>query len=181
MKKLLFAISFLLFLPAAVGRVYAGEVAGSAAQLANTDVAVDTRIERLRTFLASYDSPLQGEAKTFVEKADKYNLDWKLVPAIAGAESTFGKAIPAGSFNAWGWGIFTGAQDGVHFTSWADGIEQVCRGLREQYFNRGAKDLYDVGWMYAANGDSWTPHVQYFIDKLDTFVVTDVNHLPVSI
>jgi hypothetical protein len=163
---------------------FAASEAGQAATLAFhqvTDAVSDTRITRLRTFLASYNSPLTNEAETFVAQADKYNLDWKLVAAIAGVESTFGKQIPNGSYNGWGWGIFTGAQDGVHFKNWADGIAVVSEGLRKNYIDRGAKDIYDIGWIYAANGNSWGSHVRYFVDKLESFLPTHVDQLPVSI
>ena len=166
------------------GMVFAVSEAGTAATLAfhkATDVTFDTRASRLRMFLQSYDSPLAGEAETFVAEADKYNLDWKLVAAIAGVESTFGKQIPTGSYNGWGWGVFTGATDGIHFNGWADGIAQVSEGLRKNYINRGAQNVYDIGWIYAANGDSWGSHVRYFIDKLESFTPTEVAQLPVSI
>jgi len=162
--------------------VFAALEAGTAATLAfnQTDTS-DTRVERLRAFLASYDSPLASDAETFVAEADKNNIDWKLVAAIAGVESTFGKQIPAGSYNCWGWGVFTGAQDGVHFRDWADGIAVVSEGLRKNYIDRGADDIYDIGWIYAANGDSWAGHVRYFIDKLESFQPTEVKELPVVI
>jgi len=184
-QKLLITIMLLLTLaslPAA--NVFAASEAGQAATLALhqvTDATSDTRITRLRAFLASYNSPLAGEAETFVQEADKYNLDWKLVAAIAGVESTFGKQIPTGSYNGWGWGVFTGAADGVHFKNWADGIAQVSEGLRTNYIDRGAKDIYDIGWIYAANGNSWGSHVRYFVDKLESFAPTEVAQLPVSI
>ena len=160
---------------------FAVSEAGTAATLAFHEVKSDDRVERLRAFLSSYDSPLAAVADTFINQADKNGLDWKLVAAIAGVESTFGKAIPTGSYNAWGWGVFTGAQDGVHFKDWADGIAQVSEGLRNNYYNRGAITIYDVGWTYAANGSSWGSHVQYFIDKLESFAPINIAQLPVSI
>jgi hypothetical protein len=181
--KLLFTFMLLFsLLSLKTGTIFAASEAGTAATLAfhQADTS-DTRVERLRAFLASYDSPLTSEAETFVAEADKNNLDWKLVAAIAGVESTFGKEIPAGSYNGWGWGIPTGAQDGVHFNSWADGIAQVSEGLRQNYINRGSKDIYDIGWMYAANGNSWATHVRYFIDQLEAFQPAHVAQLPVSI
>jgi hypothetical protein len=185
MKNTLWFVILLVIISALQAQpVFAAPEAGTAAKLAfhvASDTTSDTRIERLRAFLASYNSPLASEAETFVAQADKYNLDWKLVAAIAGVESTFGKQIPAGSYNGWGWGIFTGASDGVHFKDWADGIAQVSEGLRNNYVNRGAKDVYDIGWIYAANGDSWATHVRYFVDKLESFAPTEVAQLPVSI
>ena len=129
----------------------------------------DERVTRLRAFLESYNSPLADEAETFVEEADKNNLDWKLVAAIAGVESTFGKQIPPGSYNAWGWGIPTGAQSGIGFADWGQGIATVSDGLAKNYFGRGAKTLYDVGWIYAANGNSWGNHVTLFYNQIAAF------------
>ena len=185
MKKTVVSILLVgMILSSVAEPVFAVSEAGTAATLAfhvASDVTADTRATRLRLFLESYDSPLASEAETFVAEADKNNLDWKLVAAIAGVESTFGKEIPAGSYNGWVWGIFTGASDGVHFKNWADGIAQVSEGLRTNYINRGADNIYDIGWMYAANGNSWGTHVRYFIDKLESFQPTEVAQLPVSI
>lgn len=185
MKKLL-TITMLLLALASLPTtgVFAASEAGQAAMLAYhqaADISSDTRVARLRLFLKSYDSPLVANAETFVVEADKNNLDWKLVAAIAGVESTFGKHIPTGSYNGWGWGVFTGAADGVHFKNWADGIAVVSEGLRKNYLDRGAATIYEMGWIYAANGDSWASHVRYFIDKLESFQPTEVAQLPVSI
>jgi hypothetical protein len=175
-------LAFLAKISFPEGRVFAESEAGSAGTLAMRQVDVsDTRAQKLRAYLASYNSPLAADADTFIEEADKNGLDWKLVAAIAGVESTFGKEIPTGSYNAWGWGVFTGAQDGVHFTDWTDGITKVSEGLKTNYVDRGAKTVYDIGWMYAANGDSWSSHVRYFINQLEAFKPVDVSQLPVSI
>lgn len=174
----------LAFICLPTANVFAVSEAGEAAKLAfhvASDATVDTRAMRLRLFLESYDSPLAAEADTFVAEADKYNLDWKLVAAIAGVESTFGKQIPTGSYNGWGWGVFTGTQSGVNFKDWAEGIAVVSEGLRKNYIDRGAQNVYDIGWIYAANGNSWGTHVRYFVDKLESFQPVEVAQLPVSI
>ena len=183
-QKVFITLIFILaFLSLTARPVFAADVAGSAAELAyHTPVAVpDGRVARLQAFLATYNSPLADEAKTFIEEADRNNLDWKLVAAIAGVESTFGKQIPTGSFNAWGWGIPTGAQSGIGFQSWGEGIATVSEGLAKNYFGRGAKNLYDVGWIYAANGNSWGNHVTFFIDKITAFTPAAPSQLAVSI
>ena len=179
MRRLLIVALFLLLARPA----FAIDEAGSAGELAFhiQPASTDIRVTCLRDFLASYGSPLADQAKTFVAEADKNNLDWKLVPAIAGVESTFGKEIPANSYNAWGWGVFTGAQDGVHFSSWADGIAQVTNGLKTHYFVNGAKSVDDIGWTYAANGNSWSAHVHYFLDQIQCNEPVSVLQLPVSI
>lgn len=186
MKQKLLAITMFLLALATLptAGVFAVSESGQAATLAfhqAADTTSDTRAKRLRMFLESYDSPLAGEAETFIAEADKNNLNWKLVAAIAGVESTFGKHIPTGSYNGWGWGVFTGAADGVHFKNWADGIAVVSEGLRKTYIDRGAENIYDMGWIYAANGNSWASHVRYFVEKLESFAPTEVAQLPVSI
>lgn len=184
MKKLLtIAVLSLALTSLPTARVLAMDEAGSAAILVNRQVAdlPDERVTKLAGFLASYDSPLAQHAATFVAEADRNNLDWKLVAAIAGAESTFGKQIPPGSYNGWGWGIPTGAQSGIGFQNWEQGIATVSEGLAKNYFGRGAKTIYDVGWIYAANGNSWGTHVTYFLNKLADFAPTSPDQLAVSI
>jgi len=154
---------------------------GGAASMSGREIAPDNRANMLRAYLYTLDSPLADVASTFVREADKNNIDWRLVAAIAGAESTFGKQIPKGSYNAWGWGVFTGTQDGVHFADWADGIAQVSEGLRKNYIDRGAKDIYDIGWIYAANGNSWGSHVNFFMEKIADFTPADPITLDVAI
>lgn len=51
---------------------------------------VEERAAKIDAFLASYNSPLEGYGKKFVMEADKNDIDWRLLVAIAGQESTFG-------------------------------------------------------------------------------------------
>ncbi|OGH06136.1 MAG: hypothetical protein A2W22_04520 [Candidatus Levybacteria bacterium RBG_16_35_11] len=117
---------------------------------AGTDKITDNRARILRKFLEEWNSPLSDNAEDFVSYADKYNLDWRLVAAISGLESTYGHAIPPGSYNGWGWGIY--GTNTHYFNSWEDGIETVSKGLREQYMDSwGATNVYEIGRIYAAS------------------------------
>lgn len=124
----------------------------------------DPRAKILSDYFASYNSPLQYQAQDFVDAADKYALDWKLVPAISGVESTFGKA--AYDYNAWGWGIY--GNQALGFKSWKDGIYTVSEGLRQNYFDRGLTNPYSINRVYAAS-PSWGWKVNFFINDLDQF------------
>ena len=157
------------------------EESDGAARMTTFKDLSDNRANIIRGYLHQFNSPLEDEAQTFVREADKNNIDWKLVVAIAGTESTFGKHIPGGSYNAWGWGVFTGAQDGVHFTDWKDGIVQVSQGLRKNYIDRGATNIYDIGWIYAANGISWGDHVNFFMQQIASYTPDDPVALSVAI
>jgi hypothetical protein len=156
-------------------------VSGQTAQLSSFgEILVDKRVDTLRAFLHEYNSPMEKDAVSFIREADKNSLDWKLVVAIAGTESTFGKHIPRGSYNAWGWGIPTGAQYGVGFTSWADGIATVSRGLKENYIDKGALTLNEIGDIYAAS-PVWAAHVRFFIEKIEQFTPSDPSSLDITI
>ncbi|MDP2637612.1 MAG: hypothetical protein Q8P26_00950 [Candidatus Levybacteria bacterium] len=150
--------------------VYATEnLAGSSAALLKPVSAKvpDSRVKILGEFLKQYDSPLVPNASDFVEIANKYDLDWKLVAAISGVESTFGKQIPYESFNGWGWGIY--GDNMILFSSWKEGIETVSEGLRNNYINKwGAKDVYEIGKIYASS-PTWAQKVTYFMNKISQF------------
>lgn len=130
---------------------------------------IDERARVLQAYLEKYNSPLKYQAGNFVEAADKYNLDWRLVAAISGVESTFGKFIPGG-YNAWGWGIY--GNQTLYFKSWKDGIYTVSAGLRENYLNRGLTDPYSINRIYAAS-PAWGGHVSYFLQDMEKFENND--------
>src|SRR3989338_11069454 len=50
--------------------------------------ASEARVDVLRQFLGRYNSPLEEYSEYIVETSDKYNLDYRLLPAIAMQEST---------------------------------------------------------------------------------------------
>ena len=149
--------------------------AGSSATvaIAYAEPKVDNRAKILRDFLKEQDSPLADYADVFVKNADKYNLDWKLVAAISGTESTFGLEYPQGTYNGWGWGIY--GNNMHYFNSWNDAIETISRGLREQYMDKwGAQDVYGIGRFYAAS-PFWAAHTMYFMNKIDDFALRDAG------
>jgi hypothetical protein len=49
------------------------------------------RAKKIDEFLESYDSPLVGYGMKFVTEAEKNDIDWRLLVAIAGRESTFAR------------------------------------------------------------------------------------------
>ena len=122
----------------------------------------DYRVARVREFLNKLNSPLENYAQDFVLSADKYNLDWRLVVSISGVESTFGKNIPKGSYNAYGW-----ANGAYKFKSWEDSIEVVSRSLRQKYYDRGAVNINKISRRYAPPSSTWARKVKYFMEKIE--------------
>ena len=144
------------------------------------EIIVDKRVLTLEAVLNSYASPLAHEAKNFVFYADKYQLDWKLVAAIAGVESIFGKHVPNNSYNAWGWAVYTGKQDGRHFTSWEHGIAVVSEGLRKKYLDKGASTVEQIGRTYAVS-TAWPNHVRFFLKKIEEYNPTSSRSLAIEL
>lgn len=126
---------------------------------------LDKEAQILQKYLAGFNSPMKEHAQDFVDAAKKYNLDWKLLPAIAGVESTFGKQIPGG-YNAYGWGVYD--NQAIYFTSWTDGIYTVAKGLRENYLDKGLTTPKSMNRIYAES-PTWGSRVTYFMEELEKF------------
>ncbi len=65
------------------------------------DYRQDPRLVRLRNFFAKSDCPATRYAHIFLEAADDYGLDWRLLPSISYVESTGGKAAPHNNLFGW--------------------------------------------------------------------------------
>jgi hypothetical protein len=127
----------------------------------------DYRVENLNRYLTKNGSPLAVYSEQFVSFADENGLDYRLVPAISGVESTFGKRIPGNSYNAYGW-----ANGGYTFKSWPDSIEIVTSTLRSEYINKGATTISKIARRYAPPSTTWASKVKYFVGKIDSLPVT---------
>lgn len=168
---LLTAILAILFFPQpAKSQTIKIYIAGSSAMLKNTltEEEKDCRVEKLRAFLESYNSPLAKYAEDFVKIADQHGLDWRLIPAITGVESTFGRQIPYRSFNAYGW-----VNGEYRFDSWEQSIEIVAKTLKEKYLDRGLETPVEIGPVYAPPSPAWGIKVNAFMEKIDSFQVND--------
>lgn len=176
MKGKLFVIFAALIVSAVQPqKTYASPIAYSSATFTTntTKVEADNRVKLLKKYLATYSSPLENEAETFVVEADKYHIDYKLIPAIAGNESCFGNLVPTNSYNAWGWGVY--ANRVTYFTSWKEAIHTISKEMRERYMNSwGAKNIEDIGKIYAAD-PGWARKVKYFYNDMVAFETKEQN------
>lgn len=127
----------------------------------------DRRVGRLRDFFASYNSPLVGSESHFIEAADKYSLDWTLLPAIAGVESTFEKAGNTEDHNPFGYMCKSGP---CRFDSFDEAIDTVARTLGEgrayaRYRDSGSLSVLAEIYNYVSP-DEWASKIRYFQEKL---------------
>lgn len=165
MKKfVLFLALFLLWLtlakPAAAQTV---PVSGTSANLNNNkEVKKDVRVKRVKNFLAKYNSSITDYAQSIVSLADQYKIDYRLVVAISGVESTFCKSIPYNSYNCWGW------KNGKHaFEDYPDALEKVSKTLGDHYYGRGLDTPETIGPIYAPPTPSWAGKVRFFMNLMD--------------
>jgi hypothetical protein len=142
--------------------------AGGTSQVLSANiVAGDSRVLLVESFLRGHKSPMAPYAENIVSEADRFGVDFRLLPAIAMCESGAGKRMPKkDEFNAFGIAVYTGQLHGKAFDSWPHVISWVSQYVKERYYDRGYTDLYDIGAIWAPpsveNGYSWTNCVQSF-------------------
>lgn len=136
------------------------------ASISGYAVPEDAREEILKQYLSYYNSPLLPFAEKIVEEADKNELDFRLIVAIAQKESNLCKIIPPNTYNCWGWGIHSKGTLG--FTSYPEGIEIVSKGLKESYIDKGFKTIEEIMSKYTplSNG-SWAQGVNQFMSEME--------------
>lgn len=102
----------------------------------------DKRVEVLNRFFEEKQSPLASYSDYFIETADKYGLDWTLMPGISGIESSFGKRMPEGSNNPFG--LERGGRL-ISFATLYNAIDFEAKLLSEKYklvANRAIGNVY---------------------------------------
>lgn len=126
----------------------------------------DARGEIVRQYLNYYNSPLEPYAFKIVEASDRYGLDFRLTTAIAQQESNLCKKIPAESNNCWGWGIHS--QGTLGFSSFSEGVDEVSKGIREEYLDKGFGSVEEIMGKYTplSNG-SWAEGVSKFMEEME--------------
>lgn len=77
---------------------------------------IDARLERLKAFFGKLDCPAKDYSGDFIATAERYDLDWRLLPSISYLESTGGKAAKNNNLFGWNCGRtgFASASAGIH-------------------------------------------------------------------
>jgi len=89
------------------------------------EIILSKKAKAIDDYFEQRDMPLAGFGRKMVIEAEKNNLDWRLLPAIAVRESTGGKfACKGAKFSAFGWGSCK-----INFESYDQSIEVVARNL----------------------------------------------------
>jgi hypothetical protein len=138
-------------------------------QITDQVVMADARAQIIEQFFNLHNSPLAIHSGTFVMVADHYNLDYRLLPAIAMQESSGGKKVIIDSYNPFGFGIY--GDTVTRFADWDDAIEKVARTLRSEYINKGLITPYQIMTKYTPpsveKGGPWAIGVESFMEELN--------------
>jgi len=128
--------------------------------------STDPRVANLQRFFRKYNSTLYDHAEVVINTADKYDFDYRLLPAIAMQESGLCRVIPNDSHNCWGWGIY--GTTVTRFESYPVAIETVSKGIKTHYIDKGLKTPEQIMAKYtpSSNG-SWARGVNQFINALE--------------
>lgn len=166
MEKRCFTVIFLFLLSLkSASPIQAQLIAGSSAAVTRTEQISTTRIQgidigikrkTMSEVLKRYNAPLVSEINSFIEACTTYDLDCYLLPSISGIESTFGRFLIPGTHNPFGWG-----RGIIPFSSYHEAIMTVGKGLRENYINKGATTVEEIGAIYC-EGNTWAGKVQFF-------------------
>jgi len=128
--------------------------------------ASDAIPEIVKSYLEKYNSPLLPYSDYLVKTARQYDLDPRLLVAIAQQESNLCKKIPDNSHNCWGWGIHS--RGTLKYPSYKEAIDAVSKGLSENYFGQGLNTPEEIMGIYTPlSKGSWAGGVQQFLDDMD--------------
>ncbi len=142
---------------------------GQALGISTLVEAQDARPIIVAEFLKRYNSPLQPYdhfGQFIVETADKYGLDYRLIPAIMMQESNLCKSIPEGSHNCLGFGIHE--RGTLMFDSYEESIDRATRELKANYIDQGRTTPEEIMKKYTpgSNG-SWANSVNQWIAEME--------------
>jgi hypothetical protein len=109
--------------------------------------------DSLNAYLKSKESPLEGEGPNFMKWGLQYNIDPRLMVAIAGAESTFGKNLQAGNFNPFG--LLYNSADPYHsdYESWDHAIKGLGYSLSNKKNGYDLSNTENMYKTYCTSGD----------------------------
>ncbi len=134
------------------------------------------QIAQMRVVLAKYNSPMLGLEDVLISAAQKYGLDWTLMAAIAGTESSFARRMPHECINPYGWGIY--GDNKLCFASIEDSIEGVASGLAKKY---NISSIESIARTYnKVNTQAWISHTSFFMRKIKTAQIP-VSALPITL
>ncbi len=117
------------------------------------------RAQKLEAFFEAHGCPRPFHARDYVDAADRYGVDYRILPAVSVRESTCGWY--ARRNNRWGW-----ASMRVGFRSVERGIHYITRQLAFGRYYRG-KDVEGKLRAYNPGHPRYVREVKQLMDEID--------------
>ncbi|GIW57501.1 MAG: hypothetical protein KatS3mg083_446 [Candidatus Dojkabacteria bacterium] len=118
----------------------------------------DQRAISLEKYLQKQNSYLAQYADLIIELSDFYNIDYKIVVAIAGVESGFCR-INFKPYNCWGFGDYA-------WNSPETSIKEYFRLLHKNYYQKGLDTLEEIASIYNPYPEQYIQKVSHFINQI---------------
>lgn len=126
-----------------------------------SDINFDKKVEYIKKYLQRRKSPLAEKAEYIVVMANKFHIDYRLLPAISIVESSGGLKLYR-KYNAWGWG----GSRGFTFDSWDHSIYVVSKGLG-RYYKSGAVTPEQMAPIYNPHTpNEWAAKVRSIMNQI---------------
>lgn len=139
-------------------------------------VAFDDRAIKMKVVLEKYNSPMVGYEDKLISIAENAGLDWTLLAAIAGTESSFGKRMPYQCINPYGWGIY--GDNKLCFESFEKAASAVAEGLSKKYNTASIETIARTYNKVSTEG--WISHTKFFMNKIKSAEIP-VHALPITL
>lgn len=149
------------------GTVAASAPTGDVKGVSTTVDEADARIPLVANFLRRYNAPMNPDsfAKTLVIIADKYHIDFRLLPAIAMQESNLCKVIPTGTYNCLGFGI--DEHQTLGFESFEANFDTAGRDLKKYYIDEGLTTPEQIMHKYTPKSPgTWADSVNQWMAEM---------------
>lgn len=160
---------------------YAASALPAQRVISQDNAGLDLNLLKLKTFLKKQKAPLFSNAEDFINAAYQNNLPPFLLAAISGAESSFGKRIPANSYNPFGWGVYQ-TKNGWHviyFASFSEAINTVSLELRKRFKDNLQPE--QIGPTYAVSYQRWIGNVRSLMTQIENTKIDEPQYLPVTL
>ena len=134
-----------------------------------------SKADAIDAFFKEHNMPLEGTGMKMVQEAEKNNLDWRLLPAIAVRESTGGRHACTGATHSFfGWGSCK-----ISFKSDDEAIEIVAKNLGgnnpntdQHYADKTTKEILHK---YNSVVHNYTEKVMKTMDEIGANIETETT------
>jgi hypothetical protein len=120
------------------------------------------QIDNVESILARYNSPFVGLGYIIVDQAAACGGDYRIITAIAGNESGFGR-IPYKLYNPFGY------LDGVQYSGWEEALSSISCKISQRFIAPCAGDLWCIVNKYGGSDTDkpkWVKNITWFMNQV---------------